>query len=261
MTRIQSMQEITKMIKAAKAGGRVAKKLFGESLKVTTKESLNDFRTKADTGSEVAILEILKKEFPDFGIYSEEIGYLRKESEYDFIVDPLDGSYNFVIGIPDFSISIALKKNKEVIAAVVYLPILNYVYRAEKGKGAFLNNKKISVNKEDDIKKSTVVYAFDYKFSRNSANEIEGKIWKAGVNRMINNWSPAASCCLLASGKIEAVIFSKIHLHDFCAGKLIAKETDALVTDFKGNKEKKDENNEFIASNGFIHRKLLNIFK
>jgi myo-inositol-1(or 4)-monophosphatase len=249
------------IIKAAKAGGKIIKKLFGEHLKVDVKDSLNDFRTKADTEAEAAILGILRKEFPEYGIYSEEIGNLSGKSEYDFVIDPLDGSYNFVIGIPDFSVSIALRKNKEIIAAVVYHPILNYTYCAEKGKGVFLNGKKISVNRENNIRKSTVIYASDYKFSKSLANRVEGDIWRAGVNRMINNWSPAASICLLAAGKIEAVIFSKIHLYDFCAGKLIAKEAGATVTDFKGMEEKNDANNQFIASNGLIHRKLLNIFK
>ena len=254
------MKQIDTIIKAAKTGGEVVRNLFGESLKVDIKETSSDYRTKADTESEAAILEILKSEFPDFGIYSEEIGHINKDSEYEFVIDPLDGSYNFVVGIPDFSVSIALRKNKEVIAGVVYQPVLDFVYYAEKGNGAFLNGEKISVNKKEDIEKATVIYAFDYSFPREEANIVERDIWKSGVNRMINNWSPAASLCLLASGKVEGLAFSEISLYDFAAGKLIAKEAGALITDFAGEKES-DENSKFIASNNIIHFELLKIFK
>ncbi len=100
--------------------------------------NIGDFQTEADLESEKRILSILKTEFPKYNIYSEEDGKFYHDSEYTFVIDPLDGTNNFVMGIPNFSVSIALFCKNEAIAGVVYQPILDQTYSALKGKGSFL---------------------------------------------------------------------------------------------------------------------------
>lgn len=252
--------EFLKIIKAAEKGGQVLKQYFGKSLKLVEKSTTTDFQTKADLESEAVILKILSKQFPDYNIFSEEKGSIDKKSEYTFIIDPMDGSYNFILGIPNFSVSIALLKEREILFSAVYNPILNQTYFAEKGKGAFFDNKRLRVNKEKDIKRAKIVYTCNYIHSREYEINLIKELNEKEVKRILTNWSPALDFCLLASGKIEAVINHDNEIYDYIAGKLIAKEAGALITDFKGRKETNNKNSIFLASNGTkIHQQLLKI--
>ncbi|MDD5626481.1 MAG: inositol monophosphatase [Patescibacteria group bacterium] len=251
---------LKKIIQAAENGGRILKKYFGKTMELQEKSTVSDFRTEADLESEAVILKILSLEFPHYNIFSEEKGIIDKKSDYTFVVDPMDGSNNFVLGIPNFSVCIALLKNNEVISAVIHSPILNQTYRAEKGKGAFLENKKLRVNQEADIKRVSVVYTCNDVNSREYADNLTRKLNAVKVKRVLTNWSPALDFCLLASGKIEAIINNDNEIYDYIAGKLIAQEAGALITDFKGRQEKNDKNSIFLASNGTkIHEQLLKI--
>lgn len=241
--------DITKIIQAAENGGREVNKYFGDVLKINEKSTLSDFRTKADTESEKAILSVLKSEFPDFNILSEETGVIDKNSEYTFIIDPLDGTNNFVLGIPNFSISIALMKNDELILGVVHIPILGQTYYAQKGKGAYLNDRKLSVNSEQDMKRVTISYTCGYINSRDFSQKLQKKLDDFPIKRVLTMWSPAVDLCLLASGKIEAIINNANEIYDFAAGKIIAREAGAVITDFEGNKDVEDRSNVFIVSN------------
>src|SRR3989338_1377041 len=136
------------IIRAAKAGGEVVRKYFGTVLTIVEKSKASDVRTEADVESEAAIISILKKAFPAYNIFSEECGLIDKKSEYTFYIDPLDGTNNFVLGIPNFSVLIALAHGREAIFGLVYLPMLDVFYHAEKGKGAFLGSKSIKPSLE-----------------------------------------------------------------------------------------------------------------
>lgn len=250
------------IIKAAKAGGEITKKYFGKVLEIEGKTIPADFRTKADLESEKAIIKILTKAFPKYNIISEEIGEINKNSEYTFHVDPLDGTNNFVLGIPYFSVSIGLTKGNEIIFGVVYNPILENIYYAEKGKGAFCNGKKIKVNKELDIKNSSVSLVVSFGCPRDFSSKTWVKIFTKNVKRVLSFWSVALDLCLLASGKIESIIIRELHLWDFVAGKIIAKEAGAVVTDFKGSQEKSEVNDTFLVSNSTkIHNEILELLK
>lgn len=255
-------KEYREIIKAAINGGDIAGKYFGKSLKIEGKSMPADFRTKADLESEKEIIKILVKKFPKYNIISEEAGEINKNSEYTFIIDPLDGTNNFVLGMPYFSTGIGLMKGNNTIFGVIYDPILKNVYFAEKGKGAFLNNKRVNVNKESDIKNSTVSMVVSYDDDVEYEENIILNLYKQDVKRVLKNWSCLLDFCLLASGRLEAVIFHDCPLHDFIPGKLIAKEAGALVTDFKGIKETSDKNNTFLATNGTkLHKELLKILQ
>lgn len=246
------------MIQSAKAGGAVVKNYFGQNLKITEKSTAADFCTKADRDSERAILSVLEKYFPRYNIYSEEKGRVEKGSKCTFIIDPLDGSNNFVLGIPYFSVSIALCEGKNIIEGVVYNIMRDQTYWARKGEGAFLDGVKICVNKENDIKRASITYSCGYISDANYAIRIEQGLQAQRIKRWLCMWSVALDLCLLASSKIEGFISYNTEAYDYAAGKLIAKEAGAKVTDFEGKEEKDDINNIFLATNGTpIHEEIM----
>jgi len=255
-------KEYKEIIRAAKAGGEAIKKYFGKVLEIEGKSSPADFRTKADLDSEKVIIKILTKAFPTYNIISEEAGEIDKNSEYTFIIDPLDGTNNFVLGIPYFSVGIGLMKGSETIFGVVYNPVLNNLYFAERGKGSFMNNEKIHVNKETNIKNTTVCVVMAYEDKVEYQNNIILSLERNNVKRVLRNWSCLLDFCLLASGRLESIIFHDCPLYDFIPGKLIAKEAGASVTRFDGKLEEDDRNNTFLATNGTkIHKEILEFLK
>ncbi|MBP9817821.1 inositol monophosphatase [Candidatus Shapirobacteria bacterium] len=251
--------QIDDIVEAARAGGEVVRKYFGETLEVFQKSSVGDLKTRADVESEKIILELLKKKYPTVNYYSEESGRVENESEYTFVTDPLDETNNFVMGIPDFSVSIGLLKSNQPILGVIYNPILDQVFRAEKGKGAYLNDKKINVNQENNIQMATVGFVSGYNTGKEYAENIKGRLKEMDIKRLIDHWAPAYDFCLLAWGKIEGMVVVDDDLEDFVAGKVILAESGAKITDLKGEIGL-DSSCNFIVSNGSeIHEKLLTV--
>lgn len=255
-------KEYEKIIDAAKAGGEVIKKYFGEALEVEQKSIAADVRTKADTESEEAIVKILKENFPEYGIHSEEMGKQENESGYLFIIDPLDGSNNFTLGIPNFTVSIGLVYDKEIIFGVVHNPISGQLFYAEKGSGAFENGHKIHVGAENDLSRSTIGYVCNYVHDKVYEVNVLKTFAEKDVKRVLYTWSPAFDYCLLAAGRIEAMITDKPDIYDYIAGKLIAKEAGAKTTDLSGNFETDERNDQFLISNGTsLHKEILEVLK
>lgn len=253
---------ISAMIEAAEAGGQELKKYFGQVLDLVEKSTIGDYQTRADTESERVVLEILNKYFPDYNIHSEESGKIERGSPYTFVIDPLDGSHNFVIGIPNFTVAIALFEDDTIIAGVVHAPMINHTYHAELGKGAFQNGKKLAVSSEKDIQRAVIGQGMGWLGSDERFSKIWNRNIDDGIMRIVNSWSPEFDLCLLASGRIEAIIDDGGYaLYDFAAGKLIAREAGAMFTDFEGNQDT-DKNPIFLCSNNQeIHSVLLERLK
>src|SRR5829696_9257135 len=131
------------LINAVKAGAGELSRFFNQSFVVSNKEGINNLVTEADHAAEKAIIETIKKEFPEHFILSEEAGAIARDSDYKWIIDPIDGTVNFAHGIPLCCVSIAVEYKKEIVMASVFNPNLNELFFAEKGKGATLNEKKI----------------------------------------------------------------------------------------------------------------------
>ncbi|MFA6466266.1 MAG: inositol monophosphatase [Patescibacteria group bacterium] len=256
-------EKYQKIIAAARAGGQVLKHYFGQELEVTEKTMPSDFVTIADLEAEAAVLKILKENFPDYNIISEESDDIANGSEYTFIIDPMDGTNNFILGLANFSCTIALMKNKEVIFSVVYNPIIDKLYYAIKGQGAFLNDKKINVNSETDLRRASISFIAKYNHDENFRLKIIENLKTSNIiKRYMENWSPLLDFSMLAAGKIEVVISSDSELHDILAGKLIAKEAGAIILSLDGNLETDDRNTSFIcANNKVIANKILEIIK
>lgn len=252
---------LEKIIEASNKGGEVLQKYFGQSFKLYKKSIALDFRTKADLESEEKILDSLSKSFPDYNILSEEKGFIDKKSNFTFIIDPLDGTSNFVAGIPNFSISIALLKNDEIIAGVINNPILRQIYSTYKGNGAFLNGCKIKVSAVNNIKEANIAYDCDYgHYLEKYLRDLMEKLEKKEIKRFLVNMSPALDLCRVACGKIECFINKGNEIYDYAAGELFIKEAGGIITDFKGKAVVNAINNVFVASNNkSIHKAILEI--
>ncbi|TSC77127.1 MAG: Inositol-1-monophosphatase (IMPase) (Inositol-1-phosphatase) (I-1-Pase) [Parcubacteria group bacterium Gr01-1014_31] len=258
----RSDKTLSVMMKAALAGGRVLRRYFGKAIAVETKSTTADFRTDADLGSEKAVIRILEKAFPKYNIVSEEMGERGKGSEFTFVLDPLDGTNNFVLGIPFFSVSMCLISDHVIRAAVVYDPMRKRLFTAVRGGGAYCNGKKIRVNQQADLRHATLAYIAPYGNTPEVECDFVRPFFAAGIKRMLTLWTPALDFCMLAEGKIEAILHSGSEFYDYAAGRLIAKEAGAKMTTFQGDVNHSDEHRQFIASNGTqVHDRLLEILK
>ena len=244
--------------KAVRAGGAELKKAFGTDLVQTSKGAIENFATQADYKSEEVILEIIRAELPEVNIHAEESGRLDKKSKYTVVIDPLDGTYNFYLGIPIFTSVLALVKGDETVAGVIYHPLLDRLYWAEKGKGAFCNDERLSVKKNNDFKQAVLTFTCGYRYPRPKVDSIQSTVHPAGVVRMMANWSPAYELCLLAHGKTDGKIVIGSEIYDFLAGQLIAQEAGAIVTNFGKDT---DKNATFVISTPGIHDELVKVVR
>ena len=252
--------DIEKLIIAARAGGDVVKKYFGQTLDAIEKHDASDLRTKADLESEEAILRVLEESFPGYNIFSEEAGDRNNNSEQTIVVDPLDGTNNFVLGVPYVSVSIAVIEQNEILAGVVYNPILDQLYQAKRGLGAWFEGTRLAVNSESSIERASISYMQGYRETNETEGRMVARLQGTNIKRVLTLWSPALDFCQLAAGRIEAVINNKVEIYDYAAGKLIALEAGARITDFQGQELKSLKDRAFIASNNTtLHGELLKL--
>lgn len=239
-----TVYQIGHMLDAALSAGRELKKYFGKDLPVHVKSSPIDTRTKADLESERILVEALGRDYPTYNILSEEVESKDQGSEYTFVLDPLDGTDNFILGIPYFSVGIGLMHHDEILSAAVYNPMLDKMYWAERGQGAYINGVRISANANNPLPQATVALAL-----MGLSEQIIGRFcYGLKVKRILLSWSFLLDFCLLAEGKIESVVAANLPLYDFVPGKLIAREAGALITDLKGDLETSDKNDNFISA-------------
>lgn len=254
-------KHIVVMEQAARAGGEVLRKYFGAELVVKEKSIASDLQTRADTESEAAVVNVLCSRFPAHAIQAEESGLTAGSSGYTFVIDPLDGTNNFVLGIPYFSVTIALLQGNVVCGAAVYDPIRDSLYRAQKGQGAFVGEARLRVSAEINIARATVTSSVSYIHNKEQNYGILRRLYiEKSVKRVLSMWSPSLGFCLLASGKLEAAIVNGIELYDCLPGKLIMREAGALITDWQGGADTNDTNNTFIAANTVgIQKEILDV--
>jgi len=252
--------EYKKLNQAIKEAGQIMLGYFGRLLSLEHKSNSADYRTKADVETERAIIQAIESIFPDYNILAEECGEIQKGSAYTFVIDPLDGTNNFVLGVPAFTSSIALLKDGEIIYGVINEPITGNLYYALKGQGAYLNDSPIFVNQENRHEHMTVSYFCDYMTPKVRSSQFKHRLLMLDIRRCLDLWAPALCYCGLASGRMEAIINDGLELYDFAAGKLIAREAGAKITDFSGNPIEDDKANSFIVTNGAeLHDFLVNV--
>jgi myo-inositol-1(or 4)-monophosphatase len=245
------------LIKATEAGAKVMQEYFQGKFLISHKEGINNLVTEADHASEKVIFEIIKRQFPDHFILSEEAGEIPMDSNYKWIIDPIDGTVNFAHGIPICCVSIGLELDGEMIMGAVYNPFINEFYFAQKGFGATLNDKKIFVSGETEVIKSCLVTGFPYSFldQPNGPLDVFSRLIRKGVPvRRLG--SAAMDLCWVAAGRFDGFYEHKLQAWDSAAGFLIVQEAGGRVSDFRGKKYSPYQPH-IVATNGKIHEELL----
>ncbi len=244
------------LLAAVEAGAKEMTRFFNGTFTVTNKEGINNLVTEADHAAEKAIIEVIKNNFPSHFILSEETGELVSDSDFKWIVDPIDGTVNFAHGIPLCCVSIGLEKEEKMIMGAVYNPFINELYVAEKGKGATLNGKPIHVSKQTNVLNSCLVTGFPYVYleTPNGPLQVFEKLIKLGIPvRRLG--SAAMDLCWVAAGRFDGFFEHHLQPWDSSAGFLIVEEAGGKVTDYAGNHYSPYQPH-LLATNGLIHEQL-----
>ncbi|MEK6939769.1 MAG: inositol monophosphatase family protein [Nanoarchaeota archaeon] len=238
-----------------KAGNFLLRNFRKDESLIKKRGTAKEVHLLQDLKSDKLIISEIKKKFPKHNILTEESGFIDKKSDYTWIIDPLDGSTNFARGNPFFAVSIALMKDKELLLGVVYAPYLKELYVAEKGKGAYLNGKKIYVSQTDTLAKSYFVSCEGGDATNREIAKINAKFLPA-VKDMRKLGSAALESASVAAGRSEAYIVRQISSWDVAAGVLLVEEAGGTVTDFAGKPWAAKKSN-LVFSNGKMHGKIL----
>ncbi|MEW6457339.1 MAG: inositol monophosphatase family protein [Acidobacteriota bacterium] len=255
---IESYLEFGKRI--AKEAGLILKERFGKVEDVDYKGAVN-LVTEADFVSQDFTKKEINRNFPEHGILSEENLEENSSSNFRWIIDPLDGTTNYAHNFPIFSVSIALEENKEIVLGVVYNPILDELFWAEKGKGAYLNGSRIKVSSVSSLSESLLATGFPYDIRESDENNLNYFSKFALRAQAIRRCGSAAlDMCYVGCGRFDGYWEIKLSPWDVAAGILIVKEADGMVSDFNGS-EIDMYSKEVLASNGKIHSQMIQIFK
>ena len=232
---------------------------FGEieNLQVSSKGP-GDFVSSADKRTEKIIIEELQKAHPDYGIITEETGIINKTNKDNrWIIDPIDGTMNFLNGIPQFAISIGYEEKNEIKCGVIFDPIKNEMFYAEKGNGAFLNNSRIRVSKKKKIKDALLVTG-----GPKNSSKIKEKIFAEFIKVSKNVFSPirkfgsaALDISYVACGRFDGYWQRELNYWDIAAGIIILKEAGGFVDFFETDNDAPLKKN-ILASNSNIHKEL-----
>ncbi|MBI5845756.1 MAG: inositol monophosphatase [Deltaproteobacteria bacterium] len=242
-------------VAAAYEAGRILTDRFGRMHTVRKKGGI-DLVTEADTASEAAIVETIRFAFPGHSILAEEEGEIGAPSQYSWIVDPLDGTTNYAHHLPIFSVSIAFTSEGDTLFGLVFNPITQELFIAEKGRGATLNGRAISVSRNDTLNESLLVTGFPYDLSERLPSLIDKLSRCVGAAQGVRRLGSAAlDLCFVACGRFDGFWEESLKPWDTAAGALILTEAGGHVTDFAQagwNPFKQ----EILATNGLIHDEL-----
>ena len=260
MENSDTLREI--MFKAAEAAAEIQLEYFEKDFEIGRKKDYSDLVTEVDKKCEAKIIEIIHNAFPGHNVLGEEGGDQHKKSDYVWIVDPIDGTVNYAHSVPIFCVSIAVEYKGEVILGVVQSPKTREKFHAEKGKGAFLNDKKISVSDIDLLKDSLLVTGFPYGSKDNYDHCIDHFVNFIRLGLPIRRLGSAAlDICYLAAGRFEGFWEVNLNAWDVAAGYLILLEAGGKVTNFEGGQYSVYDK-QILASNGrTVHNEMIEVLK
>lgn len=246
-------------IKAAREAGKILRNNFFNKIQVKSKGK-HDVVTISDRASEKIILKILKSCYSEHNFVAEESGASRQNSKYTWFIDPLDGTANFITGNPYFSVSLALALENEVILGVVFNPLLNELYYAEKGTGAFINGKKLKVSSTNKL--TTAVIASAYSKKENDIKLGLKIIEKLALNsrKVVINFSPALDLCNIARGRLDALVDNGTTPEDHAAGSLVLTEAGGRIKNYN-SVNWAVRHTGIIATNGWLDNLINNLVK
>jgi myo-inositol-1(or 4)-monophosphatase len=251
---------LTVASEAARAAGALLRANIKGKREIAYKGEIN-LVTEMDKLSEQTVVNTLLASFPDHGVIAEEEAMIRNDSGYLWVIDPLDGTTNYAHGYPCFSVSLALEHQGEVIVGVVYDPMRDELFSAQKGQGASLNGSAITVSNADTLIKSLLATGFPYdrKVSeKNNLNYFHDLLMASQEVR--RDGSAALDLCSVAAGRFDGFWELKLKPWDVAAGILIVREAGGVVSDFSGAPSS-IHHDEIVASNGKIHQAMLEVLR
>ena len=256
-----SSANINVMVKACRNASKILIRDFGEieNLQVSTKGPGN-FVTASDKKVEKILIDELQKARPTYSILSEEIGEINNDKSFRWIIDPIDGTTNFLHGIPHFAISVGLEHNEEIICGIIYDPIKDEMFTAEKGNGAYLNNKRIRVSSRSKLE-DCIIYTGGPKrdsINRESAIE-EYKKFASKVFIPIRQLGSASlDMAYVAAGRCDGFWQRNLNYWDIAAGIVIVKESGGFITDFDGENLYM-QNKTILVTNSKINKEMAKV--
>lgn len=242
-------------VATAKEAGKIFKANFGKPAKISLKgNNPRDLVTEIDSRLEKLTKERLHKKFPNHDILGEESGLsnFHKQTNYQWFIDPIDGTSNYIHGFPFCCISIALWDKQGPLVGVIYNPVLDYLFTAERGKGAFLNNKRITVSKQSKLNNAFGGYGWGRDVQKASKNF---PIFVKGLNKIRTLGSTTMELCFVAAGVYDFHIQAHLSIWDFAAAVLIITEAGGKTTNWQG-KTPSVKTTNLIASNARLHPQL-----
>jgi len=258
-----SSANINVMVKACRKAAKILIRDFGEieKLQVSVKGP-GDFVTASDKKVEKVLIDELQKARPNYSILSEEIGLIKKDEEFKWVIDPIDGTSNFLHGIPHFAISIGLEQKNEIICGIIFDPIKDEIFSAEKGNGAYLNMQRMRVSSRSKLKECMIVTGGP----KNQAKDkelslVEYKKFSSTVHTPIRKLGSASlDMAYVAAGRCDGFWQRNLNYWDIAAGIILVKEAGGFVTDFEGNNNYV-ENKTVLATNSKINEEMIEILK
>ncbi len=247
-------------IEAAREAGMFLRYSVGRVRRVEIKEGEErNLVSEIDRGAEERIISIIRRHFPAHGILAEESGASSPDAEYKWIIDPLDGTTNFLHGLPVFCVTIGIEHQGEIIAGVVYDPNQDVLYTAEKGKGAYMNGRRMSVSTTGKLIDSLLMTGFPYDIAKNPDHAVEHFVdflmEAQGIRRF---GSAALDLCYVAAGRLDGFWEVNLHPWDMAAGILLVAEAGGKVSNFDGA-PLDIYGRKIVASNGAIHEAMVRV--
>ena len=258
------LENLSVLVKrAAKEAGKVHARYFHQDIKIETKGVSFDLVSSVDRDAEERIRELISDDFPDHNILGEENGPDQKGSEFTWIIDPLDGTTNFIFGLPFFCSSVALVYRNRLLAGAVYDVVHDELFWAVSGQGAWLNEHKIIVSSTASLDQSLLITGFFYERGESMIRNLEimRHFFEYPVRGIRRLGSAALDLCYVASGRATGFWEFQLNPWDFAAAALIVREAGGVVSNEFGKDIPLTETAYIAASNGLIHQDLLHVLQ
>ena len=250
-------KELKAAISVAKDAGLILKKYFQKNYKVIRK-SQKEMVAEVDMLSQKLIVDRLSRGFPEYNIISEEIRNVESVKGLTWVIDPVDGTHNYIAGLPFSGVSIGLADENGFYIGVIYFPFEKKLFHAVKGCGAFVNGELLSVSNNSRLDKSIVNYDNQFHLTNDSFDNFKILVDTAFTVRIFGVAS--FDFCLISSGIIDARVWNSTKIVDIVAGTVIVTEAGGKVTDFRGEVISLNVE-DVVASNGLVHDQILGILK
>ena len=256
-----SSANINVMIKACRKASKTLIRDFGEieNLQVSIKGP-GDFVTASDKKVEKILIGELQKARPNYSILSEEVGEINNDESFKWIIDPIDGTANFLHGIPHFAISIGLEHDNEIICGIIYDPIKDEMFIAEKGNGSYLNNQRMRVSSRSKLKDCIIFTGGPKRASKdiNLALE-EYKNFSSKIHIPIRKLGSASlDIAYVAAGRCDGFFQRNLNYWDIAAGIILVKEAGGFITDYNGENEY-IKNKTILVTNAKINKEMIEV--